>query len=483
MRNLTSFYIDGHWVKSTGDRIHQVINPSTEAVAGHMSLGEQADVDRAVAAARKALNTFSQTSRSERVDLLERIAKVFQSRAEDLKEAMSEEMGCPRWLADQVQVPLPQGHIETAIQLLKTYEFEEVRGSSMIRKVPIGVCALISPWNYPVSTAITKIIPALATGCTVVLKPSEFSPFSAQILAEVFHEAEVPPGVFNLVFGDGRTAGVALSSHPGVDMVSFTGSTRAGIDVARNAAATVKRVHQELGGKSPNVILPDADFAKAVASGVRFIMLNSGQTCSVPSRMLIPNSRMAEALAIAKGTAEEITVGSPKSGAFVGPVVNETQWKHIQALIQAGIEEGATLLVGGPGKPDGLTKGFYVKPTIFAGVTPEMRIAREEIFGPVLVIQPYHDLEDAVRIANDTPYGLAAYVHAGTIEQARSVGGRIRAGQVYLNGDMDLLDLNAPFGGCKMSGNGREWGESGFEACLEEVAFIGYTPAKTPTPA
>lgn len=336
---------------------------------------------------------------------------------------------------------------------------------------------MITPWNWPLGIVIPKLVPALATGCTVVLKPSEFAPFSARILAEIMDAAKVPAGVFNLVYGDGATVGVALSSHPDVDMVSITGSTRAGIEVARNAAPTVKRVHQELGGKSPNVLLEDANFEKAVNTGVRFIMLNSGQTCSAPSRMLVPTSRAEEAVAIAKATAESLMVGSPQSQVDLGPVVNESQWKRIQGLIEKGIAEGATLVTGGPGRPAGLEKGYYVKPTIFANVTSDMTIVREEIFGPVLVIQAYDTVEDAIRIANDTPYGLAAYVHSGNLEKARQVAGRIRAGQVFINGDMDLLDLQMPFGGCKMSGNGRECGEAGFESFLEEIALLGYAPA------
>jgi aldehyde dehydrogenase (NAD+) len=477
MKNCLKFYIDGQWVEPTGSRTFNAINPATEEIAGRISLGEKEDVDRAVIAARKAFETFSQTSREERVALLERFAAGVQARAKELASAVSEEMGAPAWVAEQVQIPLPQAHIATAIELLKNYRFDEPRGISMIRKAPIGVCAMITPWNWPVATVVTKVAPALATGCTVILKPSEYSSFSAQVLAEILHDAKVPAGVFNLVYGDGPTVGSALSGHPGVDMVSFTGSTRAGIDVARNAATTVKRVHQELGGKSPNVMLPDANLEKAITSGVRFIMMNSGQSCSVPSRMLVPKSRLAEALAIAKAAAEKTNVGAPDSGAYVGPVVNATQWKQIQGYIQKGVDEGATLLVGGSGKPVGLERGYYVRPTIFTDVTPQMTIAQEEIFGPVLVIQAYDDIEDAVRIANDTKYGLAAYVHAGTIEQARAVGARIRAGQVYLNGDMDLLDTTAPFGGCKMSGNGREWGTGGFDACLEEISFIGYNRA------
>jgi len=326
---------------------------------------------------------------------------------------------------------------------------------------------------------VNKVIPALATGCTMVLKPSEYSPLSASIIAEIMDAAKVPPGVFNLVNGDGPTVGVALSSHPDIDMVSFTGSVRAGIDVARNAAATVKRVHQELGGKSPNIILEDADMLKAVTSGVRFIMLNSGQTCAAPSRMLAPRKRLAEVVEIARSVAENTTVGPPESGAYVGPVVNQEQWKKIQRLINRGIEEGATLVTGGLGKPAGLEKGYYVKPTIFTDVTNDMTIAREEIFGPVLVIIGYDDVEDAIRIANDTPYGLSAYVHAGSIEKARDVGARIRAGQVFLNGDLDIRDPTAPFGGFKQSGNGRERGEHGFEAFLEVKALLGYSQTKS----
>lgn len=477
MRDYLKFYIGGRWVEPAGTRTRDVVNPATEEIAGRISLGEKDDVDRAVSAARIAFESYSRTTREERVALLERIAACFQARVPDLAAAMTEEMGCPVWLARKAQIPRPLAHINIAIEVLKKYAFEEVRGLSLIRKEPIGVCALISPWNWPVSVIITKVVPALATGCTVVLKPSEYSPFSAHILAEILDAAAVPPGVFNLVNGDGPTVGTCLSSHPDVDMVSITGSTRAGIDVARNAAATVKRVHQELGGKSPNIMLEDANLEKAVTSGVRFLMLNSGQTCSAPSRMLAPRSRIAEVIAIAKTVAESTTVGPPDSGAYIGPVVNEQQWYKVQGLIRKGIEEGATPITGGPGKPPGLEKGYYVRPTIFTNVSNDMIIAREEIFGPVLVILEYDGVEDAIRIANDTPYGLAAYVHAGRIEKAREVGARIRAGQVYLNGDMDISDPTLPFGGFKMSGNGREWGEYAFEAFLEVKAFVGYIQA------
>jgi len=477
MKDYLKFYIDGQWVEPTGTRTRNVVNPATEEVAGRISMGDKEDVDRAVVAARKAFESYSRTTREERVALLERIAAAFQARLPDLASAMTEEMGCPVWLAEKAQIPLPLAQISSDIDVLKRFKFDEIRGNSMIRREPIGVCGLITPWNWPVVVIITKVIPALATGCTMVLKPSEYSPLSALIIAEIMDAAKTPPGVFNLVNGDGPTVGVALSSHPDIDMVSFTGSVRAGIDVARNAAATVKRVHQELGGKSPNIILEDADVLKAVTSGVRFIMLNSGQTCAAPSRMLAPRKRLAEVVEIARSVAESTTVGPPESGAYVGPVVNEEQWEKIQRLINRGIEEGATLVTGGPGKPAGLGKGYYVRPTIFTDVTNDMTIAREEIFGPVLVIMGYDGVEDAIRIANDTTYGLSAYVHAGSIEKAREVGARIRAGQVYLNGDLDIRDPAAPFGGFKQSGNGRERGEHGFEAFLEVKALLGYNQA------
>ncbi|WP_129774584.1 aldehyde dehydrogenase family protein [Peristeroidobacter soli] len=477
MRDCVKFYIDGRWVEPVGTGKFEVIDPATEKVVGQVRMGAAEDVNRAVTAARRAFDSYSRTTREQRVELLQRVAAQFEARKADLQAAVTAEMGCPNWLAEQAQVPLPATHINVAIELLKTYAFDHLSGITMVSKKPIGVCALITPWNWPISLAITKIIPALAVGCTMVWKPSEFAPFSAQILAEIMEAAKLPPGVFNMIFGDGPTVGAALSSHPEVDAVSITGSTRAGVEVARNAAATVKRVHQELGGKSPNVILEDADLEKAVASGVRYMFLNSGQTCSVPSRMIVPRSRLAQVVAIAKATAETLQVGPPDSGAFVGPLVNASQWNRVQQLIQKGIDEGATVVVGGVGKPAGLAQGYYVKPTIFSDVTNDMTIAREEIFGPVLAIEPYDSVDEAVRIANDTPYGLAAYVHAGTIEKAREVGSRIRAGQVCLNGDLDLLDPHSPFGGCKMSGNGREWGAFGFEAFLEETAYVGYQPA------
>ena len=477
MRECLKFYIDGQWVAPSGAGIHTVVDPATEAPSGRVAMGDAIDVDRAVQAARRAFDGYAATTREQRIALLERVAARFDARKADLCAAVVAELGCPTWLAEQAQVPLPATHIQVAIDTLRDYAFEVQRGITLVRKQPVGVCGLITPWNWPVSLVVTKLVPALAVGCTVVLKPSEFAPYSAQVLAELLHEAEVPPGVFNLVFGDGPVVGAALSSHPGVDAVSITGSTRAGVEVARNAAPTVKRVHQELGGKSPNVILDDADFDKAVAAGVRYIFLNSGQTCSAPSRMLVPRERLDEAVSIAVATAESLAVGAPDSGAFLGPLVNAAQWEKVQGLIESGIREGARLVFGGVGKPAGLERGYYCKPTIFADVDGGMTIAREEIFGPVLSIMPYDGEDDAVRIANDTPYGLAAYVHSASIERARRVGARIRAGQINLNGDLDLLDPHSPFGGCKMSGNGREWGAFGFDAFIEEVSYVGYGPA------
>ena len=479
MREYLKFYLNGKWEEPTGSRTWDVINPATEDVAGRIAMGEMADVNRAVAAARRAFPSWSRTKREERLALLGRIIEVYQTRFNDMCAAISEEMGAPLWAAEKVQAAAPLGQLSIAIEVLKNYKFDEMRGSTMIRREPIGVCGLITPWNFPVILMMAKVAPAIATGCTMVLKPSEYSPFSAQILAEILDKAEVPPGVFNMVNGDGVTVGAALASHPDIDMISFTGSTRAGVDVAVKAAPTVKRVHQELGGKSPNIILDDADIEKAVAAGMQGVMFNSGQTCLAPTRMLVPGSRMAEVTDIVRRVAANFNPGKPTENAFMGPVVNQRQWTRIQELIGKGIEEGATLVTGGTGKPTGLEQGYYVKPTVFADVTNDMTIAREEIFGPVLAILGYDDVEDAIRIANDTSYGLSAYVQGGDMERVREVGGRIRAGQVTLNASALDIDLTAPFGGYKRSGNGREWGEIGFEAFLETKALIGYEPAST----
>ncbi|SFI71086.1 aldehyde dehydrogenase family protein [Caulobacter sp. UNC279MFTsu5.1] len=473
MRDYLQFYIDGQWVQPKGKATVDVINPATEAVAGRVTLGTAEDVDIAVRAARKAFATYSQTSREERIDLLERIIAEYQKRFEDMAKAITEEMGAPSWLAQRAQAAMGIAHVQTALQVLKDYRFEEDRGTTRLVKEPIGVCAFITPWNWPINQIACKVAPALAVGCTMVLKPSEVAPFSAWIWTEILAAAGVPAGVFNLVNGDGPTVGAALSSHPEVDMVSFTGSTRAGIEVARNAAPTVKRVHQELGGKSPNIILDDADFQKAVGGGVASVMMNSGQSCNAPTRMLVPQKRMDEVIAIAKAAAEAHTVGDPNGNSKLGPVVSEVQWSKIQGLIQKGVDEGATLVTGGPGKPEGLETGYYVKPTVFANVTPDMTIAKEEIFGPVLAILGYDGVDQAVAIGNDTEYGLAAYVSGADPGEVRAVASRLRAGQVILNGAGP--DLMAPFGGYKMSGNGREWGDHAFGEFLETKAVLGYS--------
>ena len=474
MRDYLKFYIDGQWVQPKGTQTVDVINPATEAVAGRVTLGTAEDVDLAVRAARKAFATYSLTSREERIDLLERIIAEYQKRFEDMAKAITEEMGAPAWLAQRAQAAMGVAHVQTALQVLKDYKFTEDRGTTRLVKEPIGVCAFITPWNWPVNQIACKVAPALATGCTMVLKPSEVAPFSAQIWTEILAAAGVPAGVFNLVNGDGPVVGAGLSSHPEVDMVSFTGSTRAGIEVAKNAAPTVKRVHQELGGKSPNIILDDADYQKAVSGGVASVMMNSGQSCNAPTRMLVPQKRMDEVIAIAKAAAEAHTVGDPNGNSKLGPVVSEVQWNKIQGLIQKGVDEGATLVSGGPGKPEGLETGYYVKPTVFANVTSDMTIAKEEIFGPVLAILGYDGVDQAIAIGNDTEYGLAAYVSGNDLEAVREVASRLRAGQVILNGAG--TDLMAPFGGYKMSGNGREWGDHAFGEFLETKAVLGSSP-------
>jgi aldehyde dehydrogenase (NAD+) len=471
MREYLKFYIDGVWVDPVHEQPLDVINPATEAVAGRISLGSGDDVDKAVAAARRAFASYSLISRAERIDLLKNIVSEFEKRYSDIAAAITEEMGAPAWLAQQAQAGSGIAHLRAGIEVLTNFPFEEMRGKTLITHEPIGVCALITPWNWPINQIACKVVPALATGCTMVLKPSEIAPFSAYLWTEILHAAGVPAGVFNLVNGDGPTVGVALSSHPDVDMVSFTGSTRAGIEVARNAAPTVKRVAQELGGKSPNIILEDADLEKAVASGVLQMMNNSGQSCNAPSRMLVPAARMEEAKTIAKNAAEGVTVGRPDGNSKIGPVISELQWNKIQGLIQSGVDEGAGLVAGGGGRPEGLETGYYVKPTVFADVTPEMTIAREEIFGPVLTMMAYEDEEQAIAIANDTVYGLAAYVQ-GEPEHARDVARRLRAGRVHLNGASG--DMASPFGGYKQSGNGREWGDYGFREFLEAKAVLGW---------
>jgi aldehyde dehydrogenase (NAD+) len=472
MRNYTRFYIDGAWVDPATPKTLDVINPATEAPAGVISLGSPADVDRAVSAAQRAFASFGFTTREARLDLLARIVTVYKRRYNDMAAAITEEMGAPVSLSQNSQAAIGLAHFQTAHDILKTYEFDTMRGSTRLAREPIGVCGFITPWNWPINQMACKVAPALAVGCTMVLKPSEIAPFSGIILAEILHEAGVPPGVFNLVNGDGPGVGAAISAHPDIDLVSFTGSTRAGIEVARAAAYTVKRVHQELGGKSPNIILPDADLQKAVTGGVKHVMQNTGQSCNAPTRMLAPQALMDQVVAIARKTAEAVHVGDPSGNAEMGPVISETQWNKIQGLIAKGIEEGAELVTGGPGKPEGLEIGYYVKPTVFARVTNDMTIAREEIFGPVVSIIGYETVDEAIAIANDTPYGLAAYVQGKDPAQLRYVASRLRAGQVNIN--QSGTDIMAPFGGYKQSGNGREWGDLAFAEFLEVKAEIGY---------
>ena len=476
MVNRMKFYIDGAWVDPAGKKTLAVVNPATEEAMYEIAVGSKEDIDKAVGAARRAFATFSRTNRDDRVALLTRIAEAYKKRAKEIATAISDEMGAPMGLAERAQAGAGLGHIMTTIDVLKGYKFEEPLGSATVLHEPVGVIGMITPWNWPLNQIGCKVAPAIAAGCTMVLKPSEYTPTSALIFAEIMHEAGVPKGVFNLVNGLGPEVGVAMSEHPGIDMISFTGSTRAGIDVAQRAAPTVKRVSQELGGKSPNIILDDADLQKAIAGGVTHCFNNSGQSCNAPTRMMVPHTRMKEAAALAKSVAEQAKPGDPKADATtMGPVVNKIQWDKIQGLIKKGIDEGATLVTGGLGRPDGLNKGYYVRPTVFADVTNDMTIAREEIFGPVLSIIGYRDETDAVTMANDTPYGLAGYVWSGDVERARKVAQQLRAGNVNLNGVLN--DRSAPFGGYKQSGNGREWGRFGLEEYLEVKAIAGFSPA------
>jgi len=476
MYEFKRFYIDGAWVTPPGRREHAVINPATEQQIGTIILGTAEDVDAAVKAARTAFESYSQTTREERVELLERIIKVYQSRIKDVALAISDEMGAPMKFALHAQAGSGLGHFMSTLAALREFEFEETLGTTQVRREPVGVCGLITPWNWPLNQIGCKVAPALAAGCTMVLKPSEVSPLSAHIFAEIMAEAGVPKGVFNMVDGDGPTVGEALSRHPDIDMMSFTGSTRAGVQVAKAAAETVKRVSQELGGKSANIILEDADLNAAVKSGVLSMMSNTGQSCNAPSRMLVPAKLYDEAVQIATTIAAKPVVGDPKKeGVTMGPVANKTQFEKIQRLLQQGIDEGATAVVGGPGRPEGIDKGYFIKPTVFANVNNTMTIAREEIFGPVLVMIPYQSEEEAVRIANDTVYGLSGYVYSGNIDNARRVARKLRTGMVHLNGAS--TDVNAPFGGYKQSGNGREWGKEGLREFLETKAVMGYSAA------
>lgn len=478
MREMLKFYVDGRWVDPASPKTLDVVNPATETVAGRISMGSAEDVELAVAAAVRAFPDFSLSSRETRTELLEGILAVFSRRHDEIANAIMEEMGAPWKLAKFAQAASGPQHIRATIDTLRTFEFERQHGTTRIAKEAIGPCAMITPWNWPINQIAVKVAPALAAGCTMVLKPSELAPFDAMIFAEILDEAGVPPGVFNLVNGDGPNVGAALSAHPDIAMVSFTGSTRAGVSVAQNAAPTVKRVAQELGGKSANIILADADLEKAVSSGVRECFSNTGQSCNAPTRMLVPRDQVDEAVSIAKNIAKKTVVGDPRAdGTHLGPVVSEAQWNKIQELIQAGIDEGATLVAGGTGRPDGLDAGYFVRPTVFSDVDNRMTIAQQEVFGPVLAIIAYDNDDDAVAIANDTPYGLSGYVSSSNIEHARAIAARLRTGMVHINGAS--LDSQAPFGGYKQSGNGREWGPHGIDEFLEVKSIYGYEKRKT----
>jgi aldehyde dehydrogenase (NAD+) len=477
MKDCRQFYIDGKWVDPAEPHDSTVINPASEEPIATISLGSVRDVDRAVRAAKRSFESYSETTLDERVALLRRIIEVYQSKMEEMAVTISREMGAPLSLSRKAQAPAGLAHLSQALKVLGEFRFEELRGSTLMRKEPIGVCGLITPWNWPMNQIVCKVAPALAAGCTMVLKPSEMAPLSAYLFAQILHDAAVPPGVFNLVNGDGPTVGGAISSHPDVAMVSFTGSTRAGVAVAVAAAPTVKRVTQELGGKSANILLDDADFQNAVPQGVQECFRNAGQSCNAPTRMLVPRSKLAEAVVAARASAAACTVGDPfADGTSMGPLASKSQFDKVQRLIKAGIEEGATLVAGGAGRPDGFTTGYFARPTVFSDVRNDMTIAREEIFGPVLSIIPYEDEANAIRIANDTPYGLSGFVTSGNAERAGRVAKRIRSGNVHVNGAR--VDFGGCFGGFKQSGNGREWGEAGFEEFLELKAILGYAPAK-----
>jgi aldehyde dehydrogenase (NAD+) len=476
MNHEQQFYIGGTWVDPVEPRLLDVIDPSSEEPFTRIAIGGAADVDRAVAAARAAFPSFSQTSRAERLELLRAILAEYKKRRDDLAEALSREMGAPLAFARESQVATGTAHLQRMIQVLESYAFEWMQGTTQIAREPIGVCGLITPWNWPLNQIVCKVAPALAAGCAMLLKPSEVAPTNAVIFSEIMHEAGVPAGVYNMVQGDGPGVGEAMSAHPGIDMMSFTGSTRAGIQVARGAAATVKRVAQELGGKSANILLPDVDFQAAVSKGVAGVMRNSGQSCNAPTRMFVPLDRHEEVKAIARATAETFMPGDPRAATtMIGPVVSAAQFDKIQRLIQSGIEEGAELVTGGPGRPEHLNRGYYVRPTVFAGVRNDMAIAREEIFGPVIAILPYRSEAEAIEMANDTVYGLAAYVQSADLTHARRVASQMRAGCVHIN--YPAWDTAAPFGGYKQSGNGREYGKWALDEFLEVKAVIGYEAA------
>jgi len=466
MREYLKFYIDGQWVDPVAPRTHEVINPATEEPIARISLGGAADVDKAVKAAQKAFETWQFSTREERMEYLGKIIAVYQRRMGEVAEAISSEMGAPMWLAAAAQAPSGLGHFANTLQVLKDYKFEDVKGSTLLRYEPVGVCGFITPWNWPINQIACKVAPAIAAGCTMVLKPSELCPINAILMAEIIHEAGLPKGVFNLVNGDGPGVGETLSKHPGVDMMSFTGSTRAGILVAKAAADTVKRVTQELGGKSANIILEDADLKSAVTGGMISMTVNTGQSCNAPSRMFVPRKLHDEAAQIAKAAAESVPVGPNAEGRAMGPLANATQFQKVQALIQKGIDEGATLVTGGVGRPPGVNRGYYVRPTVFANVTNDMTIAREEIFGPVLAIQTFRTLSEVLEKANNTPYGLSGGVWTDKGAKIFKVTRGIKAGVIWAN-TFNKFDPASPFGGYKESGYGREGGRHGLRAYVE----------------
>jgi aldehyde dehydrogenase (NAD+) len=470
------FYIDGAWQAPAGESKLDVINPATEKPFATIAMGTCDDVDKAARAARAAFASYSVTSRTDRLVLLSRVLDVFSQRLDAFADILTMEMGAPSKLARQAQAYSGVVHLEKTIEALARFDFETMLGSTRILREPIGVIGMITPWNWPINQIVCKVAPALAAGCTMVLKPSELAPLSALMFAQVLHDAGVPKGVVNVINGDGATVGDAIAAHPGIDMVSFTGSTKAGISVAKRAADSVKRIHQELGGKSANIILPDADLEAAVTRGVLRCFNNSGQSCNAPTRMLVRKDQHERTISIARSVATSIKVGDPLAASTnLGPVISEAHFNRIQRLIAIGIQEGATLVAGGCGRPEALEVGYYVKPTVFANVHPDMTIAREEIFGPVLAILPYDDEDDAIRIANDTPYGLAAYIQSGDLMLARRIAARMQAGSVHINDPKG--DDAAPFGGYKQSGNGREYGKWGLEECLETKAVLGYEVA------
>ena len=473
MKNLDKFYINGEWVSPQNLQMIDIINPATERSLGKVAMGSAVDVDIAVSAATKAFETWSVTSREERLAILDRIINIYLERMDEMAEAISIEMGAPITMSRDSQAPIGVTHLQTSRDALKDFVFEKMLGNSYVYKEAIGVCGFITPWNWPMNQIACKVAPAVACGCTMVLKPSEFTPLSSHIFSQIMHDAGVPKGVYNMVNGEGLTVGASLSAHADVEMISLTGSTQAGKQVSKTAAETVKRVALELGGKSANIILKDADFDKAVKDGVVECFRNTGQSCNAPTRMLVPQNLHERAVEIAVKTANETIVGDPSmSSTDIGPLSNPAQFRKVQSMIQAAIDEGSELVAGGVGRPASLEKGFYAKPTVFANVNNQMMIAREEVFGPVLSILPYADEQQAVQIANDSPYGLACYIQSSDINKARLIARQIRAGTIFLNGNN--YDPSAPFGGYKQSGNGREWGDFAFDDFLEIKGVVGY---------